>query len=234
MLGGTVVVRGSFLKTDVFYAFLVGTIPMLLLFDRYLGQMDGLILLAVYGFYNFSVFKKRQKKIAEARNNNESFIHYLIRRVNYHHSQTELAWVFLGVALLLFAADMLVKTAVSMAISLNLPLLLMGLLVVAIGTSLPEFAFSLKAIREHQPEMVFGDLLGSIIANSTLIIGVTALIEPMRIQAFEEYLLATMGFVCIFGAFYYFIRTKHKLERWEGAFLIGLYLAFMLSELIHP
>jgi Ca2+/Na+ antiporter len=61
-----------------------------------------------------------------------------------------------------------------------------------------------------------------------------ALLKPIEILAFEEYFLATVTYVVIFLIFYFFIRTKQSLERWEGAFLIGFYLAFVLSEFIHP
>jgi len=222
-----------FLKRDVFYAFLAGSAPMVLLFDKNLSRVDGLILLALYGFYNFWVFTERHRRIIARRDEEVGFVRRLIRRINHRGTKTELAWIFLGVALLLFSADMLVRIAKQIAFALNMPLLLIGLLLVAVGTSLPELAFELKAVREKEPGMVFGDLLGSIVANGTLIIGVTSLISPIRIQAFDEYLLATMAFVVLFGLFYLFIRTKKKLERWEGAVLLGVYLLFILLEFLH-
>lgn len=234
LIGGAVGVHGIFLRRDVFYAFLAGAAPMVLLFDKNLSQIDGVILLALYGFYNVWVFTERHREMIARGDEQEGFIRRLIRRLNHRGTKTELAWIFLGIALLLFSADMLVRIAQRMALVFNIPILLIGLFLVAVGTSLPELVFELKAIRAKQSEMVFGDLLGSIVANGTLIIGLTCLISPIRIQAFDEYLLATMAFVVVFGAFYFFIRTKHRLERWEGAFLIGFYLAFVLSEFIHP
>lgn len=234
LLAGTVTVRGKFLRQDVFVAFLAGAAPMILLVDKTLSRVDGLILLAIYGFYQFGIFNAKKQKVLISGEEKESFSHRLLNRLNRKDTKKELRWIFLGVALLLFSADMIVRSAVEVAAFFNLPLLLVGLFLVAIGTSLPELAFSLQAIRKHQPTMAFGNLLGSIVANGTLIIGVTALIAPIRIQAFGEYLLATMAFVLIFGGFYYFIRTKHRLDRWEGAFLIGFYLAFVFSAFIHP
>jgi len=157
-----------------------------------------------------------------------------LRRLSHKGTKKELGWLFLGVALLLFSADMIVRIASKMALALNLPLLLIGLFLVAVGTSLPELAFELRAVREKEPGMVFGDLLGSVVANGTLIIGLVALIAPIRIRAFNEYLLATMAFVLLFGLFYLFIRTKRKLERWEGAVLLGVYLLFILLEFLKP
>lgn len=205
---------------------------MVLLFDKNLSRVDGLILLALYGFYNFWVFTERHRELITSRGEEEGLIRRLIRRINHQGTKTELAWIFLGVALLLFSADMLVRIAGRMALTINIPLFLIGLFLVAIGTSLPELAFELKAVREKESGMVFGDLLGSIVANGTLVIGVTSLISPIRIRAFDEYLLATMTFVLMFALFYIFIRTKRKLERWEAAVLLAVYLLFILLEFL--
>jgi cation:H+ antiporter len=232
LLGGAVQVRGEFLRQDVFYAFLAGAAPMVLLFDKQLSRLDGIILLALYGFYQAMVFSEQAKGLAVKEE--DGFIQRLIRRLNHRGTQRELGWIFLGLALLFFSADMIVHLAKLVAVALNIPILLVGLILISIGTCLPEFAFGIKAIKEKQPQMVFGNLLGSIVANANLILGLVVLISPLRIQAFAQYLVATMAFVVVFGAFYFFVRTKHQLERWEGAFLIGFYLAFVLGEFIHP
>jgi len=103
-------------------------------------------------------------------------------------------------------------------------------LIVSVGTTLPELVFGIKASKDKQSSMVFGNLSGSIAANATLIIGVVALISPIRIQAFASYLLATMVFLIIFGLFYFFIRTKHRLDRWEGLTLFLVYLIFVIIQ----
>jgi len=110
LLGGTVTVRGEFLKKDVFYAFLAGAAPMVLLIDKNLTRIDGLILLALYAFYNIWILSKRQKKLAEARDGEgEDFVRRFLRKLNHKGMKRDLAWLFLGVALLLFSADILVK-----------------------------------------------------------------------------------------------------------------------------
>ncbi|MGB9706759.1 MAG: calcium/sodium antiporter [Microgenomates group bacterium] len=230
LFGGSIAVRGDFLKTDVFWAFLIGAAPMLLLFDKNLSRLDGVILLGLYIFYQLAVFQERYRRVGEEES--EGFIQRLIRKLNHRTSRRELGWIALGFALLLFSAEMLVRVASRLAVTLKIPVLLVGLILVAVGTSLPELAFSIGAIKKHQPEVVFGNLFGSVVANATLILGLAVLISPLQIQAFAQYLLATMAFVVVFGAFYFFTRTKRRLERWEGAFLVGFYLAFVLSEFI--
>jgi len=209
---------------------LAGAAPMILLFDKQLSRLDGVILLTLYGFYQLMVFSEQKKTAAVGEE--DSFVQRLIRRLNHRGTRRELGWIFLGLALLLFSADMIVRLAKLVAVALNIPILLVGLILISLGTCLPELAFEIKAIKEKQPQMVFGNLLGSIVANATLILGLVSLISPIKIAAFVQYLIATMGFVVVFGAFYFFTRTKHRLERWEGGFLIGFYLAFVLSEFL--
>jgi cation:H+ antiporter len=230
LTSGIVQVRGDFLKRNVFYTFLAGAAPMILLFDKSLSRLDGIILLCLYGFYQAMVIGERRK--AAPVEEEDGLVRRLIRRLNHRGTRRDLGWLFLGVTILLFSADMLVWAASKAALILGIPIFLIGLVLVAVGTSLPELVFEAKAIRARQPEMVFGDLLGSVVANATLIIGLTSLISPIRIQAFSEYLLATIAFVVIFGVFYLFIRTKHRLDRWEGALLIGFYLVFIFLEFI--
>jgi len=231
LIGGVVAVQGTFLRRDVFYAFLAACAPMVLLFDKVLSRIDGIVLLILYGFYQVVVFSEQTGKMEEPQ---QGFVTRLLRKLNQpspRRVKKELGWIFLGVALLLFSADVLVRSAVRVAINFNIPLFLIGLLMVAVGTTLPELVFGIKAVRERQPGMVFGNLLGSIVANGTLIIGLVALISPVRIQAFGEYLLATMTFVIIFGLFYFFVRTKHRLDRWEGAVLLVVWIFFVIFEL---
>ena len=229
LIGGAISVHGLFLRRDVFYAFLAAIAPLVLLLDKALSRTDGLILLILYGFYQVAVFSEQKHKVKQMAEQ-EGVITRLLRNLNHRGTKKELGWVLIGVALLLLSADVLVRISLKLAALLNLPLILVGLLVLAIGTTLPELVFGVKALRAKQPSMVFGNLLGSIVANGTFIIGLVALFSPIRVQAFAEYLLATMVFIVVFGLFYLFIRTKHRLERWEGVVLLAVYLLFILVE----
>lgn len=237
IIGGTLSIEGLFLKRDVFYAFLAGSAPMLLLFDKSLSRVDALILLTLYGFYHVSVLSEWIKLAAKERDAGETVVRKIIRHLRQEPSPRQLrqlGGIFFGAAVLLFSSNILVKVATRLAVGLNISILLIGLFLVSVATTLPELVFGIKAIRQKKPKMVFGNLLGSLVANGTLIIGITALISPFKVRAFGDYLLATMAYVAVFGLFYFFIRSKKKLERWEGAFLLGYYLAFVLFELAHP
>jgi cation:H+ antiporter len=217
LVGGAVAIKGEFLYRDVFYAFLAGAVPMVLLFDKVLSRVDGLILLALYGFYQAVIFSQKEKNI-----------YHLKKPV----TKEEIAWLLFSIVLIMFCANMVVRLAIHLAVVLNIQVLLIGLILVSIGTTLPELIFEFEAIQSHQPEMALGNLLGSIVTHSCLVLGVVALITPIRIAGLAEYLLATMAFVVIFGVFYLFVRTKKRLDHWEGAVLILIYLAFVIVEFI--
>lgn len=230
---GKVNVRGGFLRRDVFIALIAGILPALLLFDKSLSRLDGLILLFVYGAYASSFFKIRFGQIAEEQEQ-EDYVYRFLRTFNHVAARRskELGRLFIGVALLLFSAGAIVKVATSLAESVGIPSFLVGLAVVAIGTSLPEFAFSIRSLGKHSPSMFFGNLLGSTIANSTLVMGIVALIRPIAVVAPKSYFSAVIFFVVIFSAFWFFIRTKHRLDRWEGVMLIMLYIIFIAIEFV--
>jgi cation:H+ antiporter len=227
IIGGSIGIAGEFLFKDIFYVFLAGSLPLVMLIDGRLTRVDGLLLLAIYGVYNFTVLKGKERM--RRRTGVRKFfqrLNHLGRGVN-----TQLAWIFFGTALLIFSADGIVKVAALLAQNFRIPLILVGLFLVAVGTSLPELSFEIAAVRKRQVGMVFGDLLGSIVANSTLILGITALITPIVLDGgFKVYLWATLAFIILFFCFWFFVRTKKKLERWEGVILLILYFLFVFFE----
>jgi cation:H+ antiporter len=221
--------KGKLLRKDVFFAFVASLIPVFLILDKTLGRIDGLILITVYVAYTTSIFRSRYLEIAEE-HEKESFIYRFLRHFsNLNGRKTkEFGRLFIGIALLLFSADMIVKISTAMALSFGIGVFIIGLVLLAFGTSLPEVAFSFRSLEDHEPSMFFGNLLGSIIANSTLILGVTALITPIKIVSFNSYFIAIIAFLVTFSAFWLFVRTKHRLDRWESLFLVALYIGFVV------
>lgn len=232
---GRVVIKGEYLRKDVWMSMIAGLLPFFFLIDGMLSRVDGLILIVIYLAYATSVFNKRYEEIArEQRNKNDGFIYKFIRRFDFVNDvgKKELARFFIGIALLLFSADAIVRTAVGVAGRVGIPEFVIGLFAVAIGTTLPELAFSFRSLKDHEPGMFFGNILGSIIANSTLIVGVVATISPFQLTSVKHFSIATISFVIVFLCFWVFVRSKHRLERWEALILILLYIAFGVAEFL--
>lgn len=231
LVAGHVNVHGEFLKHEIWIAAVAGLLPIILVLDGDLDRIDGVILLVAYGAYATSFFKMRFIQIAEQIKKG-FFFHRFLRSINHvNTSKTkEVVRFFLGIAALLFSASLIVKIAKDVAIAANIPLFLIGLIVLSTGTTLPELVFSFTSLKDKEPTMFFGNLLGSIIANSTLILGITVLISPIKLVTFNEYLIAAIAFISIFFTFWLFTRSKLRLERWEAGVLLFFYLIFVVLE----
>ena len=228
VIGGSFSIAGEFIKIDIFSVFLGAVMPLMLLLDNQLSRMDGLILMLIYGMYNFSLLNKRVDRPA---GNQGKLLRRMWQTNNRRRAEKWLAWLFLGAAMLMFSADMIIKAGVAVAKLAGVPIFLIGLFFVAVGTSLPELSFEIGAVKRKQVGMVLGDLFGSVVANSTLILGIVALINPIKLEAgLNAYLLAAAAFGVMFLLFWLFVKTKKKLERWEGLVLIAVYLAFAMME----
>ncbi len=236
---GKINVHGEYLKRDVVIALVSGLLPLGLMADGILGRVDGLILLLVYISYVASFFKDKFAEITNEYNQKsffygDSFAYKFLREITHidFDITKEYGKLFLSLALMLFSSQVIIRNAESLAVIVGIPVFVVGLIILAVGTSLPELVFSIKSVKEGEPKMFFGNLLGSTIANSTLIVGITAVISPIHIASFDDYRNAIIAFVIVFVTFWAFIRTKHRLDRYEGLVLIIMYLIFVILEFV--
>lgn len=140
----------------------------------------------------------------------------------------DIAFIVIGLALLLVAGDLLVRGAVGLAIALRIPALLVSLTIVAFGTSAPEMVVSVNAVRAGSAGIALGNIIGSNIANILLVLGLPALIYPMsaHVPGLRRHavamLLATVAFMAI-------AYSQGSIETATGAALfVGIisYIAF--------
>lgn len=228
LLGGTVFIKDEkFVRRDLPLVLVAGLAPIALLGDRNLSRVDGLLLLVVYGAYAYWLFHERFVEIGKG--HKEGAWHKFLRSLETGQGslRRHLVKLFAGVFVLLLSASLIVRVASSLATSLGVPLFLIGLLVVSVGTTLPELVFSYRSIKDHSPSLLLGTILGSIVVNSTLILGLVALISPISIQARREYLPGAMAFVFLIVIFWIFTHTKRRLERWEAGVLLAVYVLFV-------
>jgi cation:H+ antiporter len=131
-----------------------------------------------------------------------------------------------GFVLLLFGAEYLVRGAVALARSLNVSKMIIGMTIVAWGTTSPELVVSLQAAADNLPGISIGNVVGSNIANILLILGASAVIFPIVIQPSALYRDAAMmlGSALLFTA----LALTGVIERWQAGLMIALLVAFTL------
>lgn len=131
----------------------------------------------------------------------------------------------LGLVLLIVGSNVFVTCATSVAEGLGISDAIIGLTIVAGGTSLPELATSVVAARKGQSAIAMGNVLGSCVYNILLIIGMTGVISPLIIEGITPVDFGMMLVSIIL--LWLFSFTKYKLERWEGIVLVVLFIAYM-------
>lgn len=132
-----------------------------------------------------------------------------------------------GLVLLVIAGDLLVRGAVNLALRLGIPSLIVGLTVVAFGTSAPELLVSVKAVQDNAPGIALGNVVGSNIANIFLVLGIPALISV--IHAGDEY--ARRSYITMLGATLLFITLAFLGPiRWPHALIMLAGLGLMLWD----
>ena len=135
-------------------------------------------------------------------------------------------FILIGLAGLVLGGKLVVDSAVTIAEALSVSEKVIGLTIVAIGTSLPELVTSVVAALKKNSDIALGNVIGSNIFNVLMILATSALIRPVQFNPdfnIEIYLLAvgtTLLFVSMFTG------TKKKLDRWEAAILLIIYLVY--------
>lgn len=130
-----------------------------------------------------------------------------------------------GIAITIFGARFLVEGSIALAKDLGVSDTIIGLTIVAVGTSMPELVTSVMAALRKHADVAYGNIVGSNIFNVLFILGTTAIIQPIempgQIAAFDIWVMLVAT-----GLLVYFGRTGTKLQRWEGWVFIACYAAY--------
>jgi len=203
----------STVKKDIPFSVGASLLLMLLALNSFLGRVDGIILLL--GFAAFMAYTLRQAKTDKA------------DEVQAEPSSVWKNVLFLlgGLLLLAVGSNLFVGHASSLALALGVSEGVVGLTVVAGGTSLPELATSVVAARKGQSAIAIGNVIGSNVFNILLILGLTATISPLQITGITTIDMAVM--LLSVALVWLFSFTRFTVERWEGAVLVGGYLVYL-------
>lgn len=180
-----------------------------------LSRLDGMVLLVFFGLFLFYVYKQLKRDPEKME----------IKEVNMSVAKIW-GFIIVGLAALVIGGRLVVTSAVDMATAMGVSEKLIGLTIVAAGTSLPELATSVVAALKKNNDIAVGNIIGSNIFNIFFILGVTSVIRPIAFDPVfntDLYLLFG-GTVFLFVAM--FTLGNKKLDRWEAAILLGVFIAY--------
>ena len=229
VLGITAIVGGSlhFInhgETKKNLGYLVyGFVPFVFLTDLTLNRLEGLLMILAYFWYLRDVVWKRREKKFEI----------VLKRKNHVKEKT---WLILQLifwmVMIVGVAQIIIYFSKDVAIVLNLPLLFVGLFVISVGTTLPELAFNIRAVRQRKVVMSLGNVVGSCVTNATLVLGLAVLINPIQIKNWSVGFLTMSEYFFLAVIVGIFVRSKQRLDRFEGVILSSLFFMYAAIELL--
>lgn len=220
LIGRGIKFRSENINHEIYFMFFsIILLIILYLIGNSLSRIDGIILLTFFIINTARLMRKRKKYSAKIK----------VKRKKNHKELIHILIFMVSLIALFLSSEYVVKYAEAIAVDLNLPEIFMGIFLVSIATVLPELVFGVGAVLLKQKIMSIGDQAGTIFTNICLVLGVVALISPVQIPLVSFLIPSIFMALCGF-IFLYFIRSKRKLEIYEGIILIGLYLFFIFLQ----
>lgn len=180
--------------------------------------VHGLIFFLMLITYIFFAIKNSKKEVITE----EIIEEYTPKKLN---TVLSIVFIIAGLAGLIFGSDLFVKGAVEVAKIFGISDLVIGLTIVAVGTSLPELVTSVIAAIKKETDIAIGNIVGSNIFNILGILGITGMVKEINLYSITY---ADLGVFILFAVLILPLsRTKFVLQRWEGALLLAVYAGYV-------
>jgi cation:H+ antiporter len=228
----------SLLKKELPALLFVSATCFVIFADLTLNVFDGLLLLFLLGVFSWRVIKSLKLLKADGKTEEMNIINpdeVTEDFIGDMSTPKAVSLLFFGLVLLVISSNILVEGARSVALSLGVSELIIGLTVMAIGTSLPELATSITSALKGHYDLVLGNIIGSNILNILLVLPVPAFIQPFVIV--PEVLsrdIATMMIITLGCAYFLYRRARQnkRIGRPAGTVLMGIYIAYTASLIV--
>ncbi len=208
----------STVKKDIPFALISSVLLVMLCgFDGKIQWYDAVIMLVFFIIFMYMTLKEAKSgKIQEEESETKK---------KPMSKLMSIVWIVVGLACLIGGSTIFVNGASSLAATLGVDPAIIGLTIVAMGTSLPELATSVVSASKGNSGIAIGNVLGSNVFNILFILGVTGVIYPLDIQGITTLDLSVMVIAMIL--LWLFSYTKLRIERWEGVILVLIFAAYM-------
>ena len=229
-----IAVAPNTVKKDIPFAIVASLMFFILCFDdmssphlwgNEITRQDGLILLVGFLAFMFYTFRMAINSGELKLREEELGVEPVKEPRDYSHLWQNLAWIVIGLVCLIGGSNLFVDAATYVAHRFGIRQSIVGLTIVAGGTSLPELATSIVAAYKGRSAIAIGNVIGSNVFNILLIIGVTAVIHPLRIMGIT--IVDLMVMLISIGLMWLFAITKYYVSRREGWLLILSFVAYM-------
>jgi cation:H+ antiporter len=215
-IGGSMMVSKDLVKNGLPAFFISASLFLLLIFDGTVDVVDALLLLAVFGAYLWHLLVGSK--------HDDSF---LAKETKPPFQFKELGLIFLGLAGVIVGAHFAVDMTVNIATAFAVPLTIISIIAIAMGTSLPELFVSIHAFKKGEIDLALGNIYGSNVFNILIVLGIPALIVPL--VADEIIMQVGIPIMVVATIIAFVCGLMRKIKRWEGIAMLALFVFFLFK-----
>ena len=212
--GRGIKIESKILKNNRIYPFLL-LLPIILGLDGHFSRLDGIAFIVIGAAFYYLAFRNGSNQSAAPRAGTDRLKNSLL--------------LLASMVILLAGSYFTVRSATALGYALKINPILIGMLVVGLGTTMPELLFSLKSIKQRNDALAVGDILGTVLADATVVVGALALISPFY---FSKKIIYVTGLLMVGASIILlrFMRSGRTLTKREGKLLFLYWLVFVLIE----
>ena len=215
-VGGKIVVQRDLIKAELPVFFIGTTLFLLSVYDGVINRAEALLLLGTFATYVWYLFYEADT---------EDHVHLTS---NHHHSiwrTQSLMFMVFGTIGVLIGAHYTIDMIVNIATALHVPIGLISILAIAVGTSLPELFVSIQAMRKGEQELALGNIYGSSAFNLLVVVSIPALILPLEADVVAMNL--GLGVMAAAAIIFFICGLAKQVLRWQGMMMLLVYIFFI-------
>lgn len=225
-------------RKDMFMSVAVGIVLFVMMADRWLGnasvnvisRADGIILLILFAMFMYYNLYGYMDEIRN-RKDKDKEINLKLKEINTLTKNIVL--LIVGLILVFVGAKMTVNSVERLAVMLGISETFISILIIAVGTSLPEIFTSIAAVKKGKHDLAIGNLIGSNMFNILMILGTTAIINPIALQMDTLVIDAFVFLMVMTMLLLHSLTAKdHELTKQEGALLLAIYATYVMFVVI--
>jgi len=218
VVGGGVIIKRDLIKTELPVFFISTTLFVAIVFDGSVDRIEALLLLGTFASYVWYLF-------VDSGGDDSAESTKVSSRPDLEKKSILL--IFIGVAAVVAGAHFTVEMVVNIATALKVPLGLVSIGAIALGTSLPELFVSLRSIKDGEAEMAIGNIFGSNAFNMLIVVSVPALITPL--VADEVVMDLGLKILMVASLIFFVVGLARHVMRWEGMMMLLFFLFFVVK-----
>jgi cation:H+ antiporter len=216
--GGPVLIKQDLLKTELPLFFIATVHFIAVLIDGVVDRVEAVLLVATFGAYLWYIMVESKQQVMEDGE--------VVPKISW----LTFALTVGGLAAVIFGATYVVESTITMATILSVPVGLVAILAIAIGTSLPEFVVTIQSIRRRETEMAIGNIFGSNAFNMLVVVGLPGLFVSALVADVVVMQLG-LGILIAASLIFFVSGLARQLMRWEGLMML-IFFAFFLVKLL--